>query len=513
MDKNFYITTPIYYPSGKPHMGHAYSSIVADIFARFKRLDDYNVLFLTGTDEHGQKIEKEAKKNNKDPKIFCDELSEKFKSLTKVLNLSNDDFIRTTEKRHYKSVLEIWNRLVKSGDIYLDKYSGWYSVSDEAFYDDEEIEDKNEKKISKTSGSTVEWVDEESYFFKLSAWTDKLLDHYKKNNEFILPTSRKNEVISFVKKGLKDLSISRTSFSWGIPVPNNSKHVIYVWLDALTNYISALNFPDTNNQKYKNYWPADVHIIGKDILRFHAVYWPAFLLAAKLPLPKRVFGHGWILSDEKKMSKSLGNILDPLEIINKYGIDQLRYYLIKEVSLGNDGNISMENLKNCINNDLANNYGNLCQRVFSFIKKNCKNKIPPHGNLEDVDKKLLNNLQNNLPNLIKLMEKQDLNEYIKQVIGFSFDANKYFNDLEPWAVKKSNPNRMNTILFTITQQIKNISILLSPIIPDSSKKIINIMNINDEEIKLKNILKFDLFNHNKELKNVEILFKKIENDN
>jgi len=346
MNKNFYITTPIYYPSGKPHMGHAYSSIVADIFARFKRLEKYNVLFLTGTDEHGQKIQKEAQKNNKDPKIFCDELSQTFRSLTKILNLSNDDFIRTTEKRHHDSVIEIWNRLVDSGDIYLDKYSGWYSVSDEAFYDEDEIEDNDGKKISKSSGSTVEWVEEESYFFKLSAWSKKLLEFYKKNPNFILPKSRNNEVIKFVEKGLKDLSISRTSFTWGIPVPKNKKHVIYVWLDALTNYISALNFPKIDDIKYKNFWPADVHIIGKDILRFHAVFWPAFLLAAKLPLPKRIFGHGWILSDDKKMSKSLGNILDPLEIIDKYGIDQLRYYLVKEVSLGNDGSISLENLKN-----------------------------------------------------------------------------------------------------------------------------------------------------------------------
>ena len=350
-------------------MGHAYSSIVADIFARFKRIEGFNVYFLTGTDEHGQKIQKEAEKNKKNPKLFCDELSETFRSLTKTLNLTNNDFIRTTEPRHFKSVNEIWKRLVKSGDIYLDKYSGWYSVSDEAYYDEDEIEERNGRKISKTSGSLVEWVEEESYFFKLSAWQKKLLEHYEKNKDFILPNSRKNEVKSFVEKGLKDLSISRTSFSWGIPVPENKKHIIYVWLDALTNYLSALNFPDTNDEKYKSFWPADIHIIGKDILRFHAIYWPAFLLAANLPLPKRVFGHGWILSDEKKMSKSLGNILDPMEIIKNYGIDQLRYYLIKEVSLGNDGSISMENLKNCINNDLANNYGNLCQRVFSFIKK------------------------------------------------------------------------------------------------------------------------------------------------
>ncbi len=513
MNKNFYITTPIYYPSGKPHMGHAYSSIVADIFARFKRIEGCNVLFLTGTDEHGQKIQKEAKKNNKDPKIFCDELSDKFRSLTKTLNLTNNDFIRTTEERHFKSVNEIWDRLIKSGDIYLDKYSGWYSVSDEAYYDNDEIEDKNGKKIAKTSGSIVEWVEEESYFFKLSAWQKKLLDHYKKNEKFILPQSRKNEVISFVEKGLKDLSISRTSFSWGIPVPDNKKHIIYVWLDALTNYLSAVNFPNTNDSKYKSYWPADVHIIGKDILRFHAIYWPAFLLASNLPLPKRIFSHGWILSNEKKMSKSLGNILDPIDIIDKYGIDQLRYYLVKEVSLGNDGSISMKNLKNCINNDLANNFGNLCQRVFSFIKKNCNNKIPKANNLESADKILIKNLKDNLSMMVNHINNQDLNDYIKKVINFSFEANKYFNDSEPWSLKRNNPKRMNTILFTIIEQIKNISILLYPIIPISTKKVLDTINISEDDILISNITKDNFLNHEKELKDLNILFRKIDDNN
>ena len=513
MNKNFYITTPIYYPSGKPHMGHAYSSIVADIFARFKRIEGFNVLFLTGTDEHGQKIQKEAEKNKKEPKLFCDEISETFRSLTKTLNLTNNDFIRTTEPRHFKSVNEIWKRLVNSGDIYLDKYSGWYSVSDEAYYDEDEIEEKDGIKTSKISGSSVEWVEEESYFFKLSAWQKKLLNYFEKNKEFILPQSRRNEVIRFVEKGLKDLSISRTSFSWGIPVPENKKHVIYVWLDALTNYLSALNFPDTNDKKYKSFWPADVHIIGKDILRFHAVYWPAFLLAAKLPLPKRVFGHGWILSDEKKMSKSLGNILDPIEIIQNYGIDQLRYYLIKEVSLGNDGSISMENLKNCINNDLANNYGNLCQRVFSFIKKNCNNKVPKTNNFKETDTKLINNIKDNIPKLIDLINKQNLNEYIKTVVNFSFEANKYFNDSEPWLFKQKNPERMNTILNTIVEQIKNISILLNPIIPIATRKVLNTINISDKDISIETIRKENIIDNNKELKNLDILFKKIENDN
>jgi len=512
-NKNFYITTPIYYPSGKPHMGHAYSSIIADVFARFKRLQEFNVHFVTGTDEHGLKIQREAEKNNKQVKEFCDELSKTFKDLTKTLNLSNNDFIRTTEKRHYESVNDIWNKLVKSGDLYLSKYSGWYSVSDEAYYDEDEIVEKNNKKISTSTGSIVEWVEEESYFFKLSAWEKKLINYYDENQEFILPSSRRKEVINFVKKGLKDLSVSRTSFSWGIRVPNNDKHIIYVWLDALTNYISALNYPNTEDPLYKKYWPASVHIIGKDILRFHAIYWPAFLMAAKLPLPKKIYGHGWILSDDKKMSKSLGNILDPLEIISKYGIDQLRYYLIKEVSLGNDGNISMENLKNCINNDLANNYGNLCQRVFSFIKKNSSNKIPKATSLKAEDEKLINNLKNNIPFLIELMDKQELNTYLKAVISYSFDANKYFNDSEPWSLKKNDVNRMNTILFTIVEQIKNISILLCPIIPISANKILDILNIKEDDRTIENINKLDILDTDLELKKAEILFKKIENDN
>ena len=510
---NFYITTPIYYPSGKPHMGHAYSSIIADVFARFKRLEGKNVYFLTGTDEHGLKIQREAEKNKKDTKFFCDEISLKFKELTKTLNLSNDDFIRTTEERHHNSVKAIWSRLLESGNIYLSKYAGWYSISDEAYYAEEETISVNGKKISKSSGSPVDWFEEESYFFKLSAWQEKLLDHYKKYPNFVSPKSRNNEIVQFVKSGLNDLSISRTSFKWGIQVPNNDKHIIYVWLDALTNYISALNFPDTENNLYKKFWPANVHIIGKDILRFHAVYWPAFLMAAKIPLPKKIFGHGWILSDEKKMSKSLGNILDPLDIIDKYGIDQLRYYLIKEVSLGNDGNISMENLKNCVNNDLANNFGNLCQRVFSFIEKNCNNKLPKPVKLEEDDSKLLDNLINKIPELVSDMDNQNLNDYIKKVVDLSFSANKYFNDLQPWALKKTNIERMNTILFTIVTQIKNISILLSPIIPLSSEKILDIMNLENDEKKLISINNTDIFKHDLKFKKISILFKKIENDN
>ena len=420
MDKYYYITTPIYYPSAKPHMGHAYSSIVSDVFARFKTIDGYKVHFLTGTDEHGLKIQRESENNKMDPLDFCNKISKTFKDLCKILNISNTDFIRTTENRHKISVQHLWKELEKSGDIYLSKYTGWYSVSDEAFYHENEIETKDGLKVSTISGSKVEWVEEESYFFKLSKWQNKLIEHYDKNPNFILPTSRKNEVVSFVKRGLKDLSISRKSFSWGIKVPSNDEHVIYVWLDALTNYISALRYPKTSNNLYKNFWPADVHIIGKDILRFHAIYWPAFLLAAKIPLPKRIYGHGWILSGEEKMSKSKGNILDPLEIIDNYGLDQLRYYLIKEVSFGNDGNISKGKLEDCINSDLANNYGNFCQRVTAFAEKNCDSTIPDKVEFNDQDKKLLDNFSDNINNLRNYINEQKLNSYLDFIVNSLF---------------------------------------------------------------------------------------------
>ena len=431
-NKNYYITTPIYYPSAKPHMGHAYSSIIADFFARFKRMQGYNVFYLTGTDEHGQKIERAAKENGKEPLAFCDEISQTFKDLTQTLNLSNNDFIRTTEERHKKSAKNIWNILEKKGEIYLSKYSGWYSVSDEAFYTDDEIEEVNGFKQCKISGSKVEWVEEESYFFKLSKWEKTLIKFYEDNPHFILPISRKNEVVSFVKGGLKDLSVSRKSFKWGIPVPTNDQHVMYVWLDALTNYLSALNYPNEKDELYKNFWPADLHVIGKDILRFHAVYWPAFLLAADIKPPKRVYGHGWILSGDQKMSKSKGNILDPIEIINTYGLDPLRYYLIKEVSFGNDGNISEEKLENCINSDLANNYGNLCQRVTSFCEKNMNSEISKDVNFVDEDLNLLSNYTDNFTKIVEYVDKQDINSYINFIVDQLFAANKYFNDQEPW---------------------------------------------------------------------------------
>ena len=511
MKNNYYITTPIYYPSAKPHMGHAYSSIVADFFARFKRISEHNVFFLTGTDEHGQKIQRAALEAKKDPLDFCNEISSNFKDLSAILNLSNDDFIRTTEKRHKMAVENLWNILEKKNEIYLSKYSGWYSVSDEAFYSENEIEDKDNVKVNKLSGSKVEWVEEESFFFKLSKWEKKLLEYYDKNPEFIRPESRRNEVISFVKGGLKDLSVSRKSITWGINVPSQKDHIIYVWLDALTNYLSAIDYPNIDTDKYKNFWPASVHIIGKDILRFHAVYWPAFLLAANLPLPKTIYGHGWILSNEEKMSKSKGNILDPLEIIDKYGLDPLRFYLLKEVSFGNDGNISKEKLENCINSDLANNYGNLCQRVISFNEKNLNLEIPKNIKFNNEDLNLLNRFKENYSKIENAINKQDINFYMNFLMETLFAANKYFNDQEPWN-KKNDLDRLNTIIYVSLELIRKISILMYPIIPKTSLKALNIFNIKEKDINFNSLINNEFLKQGMKINKINILIKKIIND-
>mgnify|MGYP001095078096 FL=1 len=512
MDKKFYITTPIYYPSAKPHMGHAYSSIIADFFARFKRIDGFQVHFLTGTDEHGLKIQRSAEKENVDPKQFCDQISETFRNLSKTLNLTNTDFIRTTEDRHKKTVQYLWNELLKNDDIYLSKYSGWYSVSDEAFYNEDEIEEIDDDKRSITSKSSVEWIEEESYFFRLSKWEKPLLEYYDNHPDFISPSSRKNEVVSFVKGGLKDLSVSRKSFSWGIKVPNDKDHVIYVWLDALTNYISALNYPDKNDKLFKDFWPASIHLIGKDILRFHAVYWPAFLLAAKIELPLKVYGHGWILSGDEKMSKSKGNILDPIEIIKEYGLDPLRYYLIKEVSFGNDGNISQERLEDCINSDLANNFGNLCQRVTAFAIKNCDSLVPKNIEFQNDDLIILNKYKDNLTNIRKKIDNQDINFYIEYIVNSLFEANKYFNDQEPWK-KKDDLTRLNTIVYTTLEIVRKISFLLFPIIPQSSLKALKIFDLSENDIILSTIENNEFLIKGNKINKIDILFKKIEKNN
>ena len=512
MDKNYYITTPIYYPSAKPHMGHAYSSIIADFFARFKRIDGYNVHFLTGTDEHGLKIQRAAEKNKLDPLKFCDEISQTFRNLSRTLNLSNTDFIRTTEERHKKTVQHLWSTLEKNDDIYLSKYAGWYSVSDEAFYGEDEITKKEDKMVAIQSNSIVEWIEEESYFFRLSKWQESLLEYYEKNPDFISPKAKKNEVISFVKSGLKDLSISRKSFSWGIKVPNNENHIIYVWLDALTNYISALNYPNIKDDLFKKFWPASLHLIGKDILRFHSVYWPAFLMAAKIPLPKKIYGHGWILSGDEKMSKSKGNILDPLDIIEIYGLDPLRYYLIKEVSFGNDGSISIERLEDCINSDLANNFGNLCQRVTAFAEKNCSSKVPKLTKFNDDDLLMLNKFTNNLSILREEIDKQNINFYINFIVSALFETNKYFNDQEPWK-KKNDKERLDVIVFTSLEMIRKISFMLYPIIPDSIKKVLTIFDMEIKDINFSSIGSHEYLKCGNTIKKIDILFKKIEKNN
>ena len=363
--QSYYLTTPIYYVNDKPHIGHAYTTLACDALARFKRLDGYDVMFLTGTDEHGQKVQKSAEAKGVEPKAFTDEVSQNFRDLTKVLDFTNDDFIRTTEPRHYAACQQLWNTLIENGDIYLGSYSGWYAVRDEAFYAESEIKDGKAP-----TGAPVEWVEEPSYFFRLSAYQDKLLEHYDANPDFVAPKSRFNEVKSFVKGGLLDLSVSRASFSWGVPVPGDEDHVMYVWLDALTNYMTAAGYAQEGGEvDYAKRWPADLHMVGKDILRFHAVYWPAFLMAANLELPKRVYAHGWWTNEGQKISKSLGNVIDPIEIADKYGLDQMRYFMLREVPFGNDGDFSHQAMVHRMNGDLANDLGNLCQRVLSMIFK------------------------------------------------------------------------------------------------------------------------------------------------
>jgi len=477
MKKYYYLTTPIYYVNDKPHIGHAYTSIACDVLARFKRLDGYNVKFLTGTDEHGQKVEKAAISKNKTPIEFADEISENFKSLTGLLNLSNDDFIRTTETRHKVASENIWKKLINNNHIYLDKYAGWYALKDEAFYSEKEITNGKAP-----TGAEVQWVEESSYFFDLSNWEEKLLNFYEENPDFISPSSRMNEVKSFVRGGLRDLSVSRTSFQWGIKVPNDNKHIMYVWLDALTNYLSAIGYPDTKNPSYVNFWPADLHMVGKDILRFHAVYWPAFLMAAELPLPKRIFAHGWWTNEGRKISKSDGNIIDPLEIINNYGLDQIRYFLLREVSFGSDGDFSKSALLARINGDLSNDLGNLCQRVISMIYKNCNGAVPNRcQNYFDEDKVFIEGFQNLYSKVRVEINNQSFHQALKLIWRAISSANKFVDEQAPWKLKNTNLSRMKDVLWILAECIRTISILIQPFMPSSADKILNQLSVSDNE--------------------------------
>ena len=511
MDNNsFFVTTPIYYVNDVPHIGHAYTSIACDVLARFNRLNNKNTIFLTGTDEHGLKMEQAAKKKNMDTKKFVDEMSMNFKKLTKILNLTNDFFIRTTDESHKKASQHIWKILEKNNQIYLDKYKGWYSISDEAYFNVDEISiDKKTKKKVAPSGHEVQWVEEESYFFKLSKWQGKLLDYYQKNPDFIGPESRKNEVISFVKNGLKDLSISRTTFSWGIQVPNNAKHVMYVWLDALINYLSAIGYPD---KKYKKFWPANVHIIGKDIIRFHAVYWPAFLLAADIEPPKRIFAHGWWTNEGKKISKSLGNVIDPNEIIKAYGVDTLRFFLLREVPFGNDGDFSKKSLQRRMNNDLANDLGNLVQRVLTIINKNLDGKLSKIKQIKENDKKIYEYPEELLKNIEKNYEKQEFHKVIENIWKLISRANKYVDESAPWQLIKDDRERAGDVLNILVIIIAKIAIFLAPIMPDISENILNKIGLSIKNLTMEDIGKDTFLNIDHIIKKPEIIFHKIDNE-
>lgn len=466
--KNFYITTPIYYANDVPHIGHAYTTLACDTMALYKRLLGYNVKFVTGTDEHGQKVEKAAAAAGIDPQAFVDKYSQTFRHLAKEMQVTNDDFIRTTEPRHKAAAQHLWNELLKNGQIYLGSYAGWYSVRDEAFYAESELINGKAP-----TGAAVEWVEEPSYFFKLSAWGDKLLEYYENHPDFIQPESRRNEVISFVKSGLRDLSVSRASFKWGVPVPNDPDHVMYVWLDALTNYLTVLGYPDINSDDFKDSWFEAVHVVGKDILRFHAVYWPAFLMAAGLNPPKKIFAHGWWTNEGEKISKSLGNTIDPIELIDTFGLDAVRYFLLREVPFGQDGDFSRQALINRYNSDLANAYGNLVQRVLSFIYKQCDGKVPQPAEYTDEDKELLKEADA-LPKILdQNMENFAFHKYADHIWQVIFKANQYVDIQKPWGLKNTDRERMETILYVLAETIRKIAVLTQPILPIASEKILD----------------------------------------
>jgi methionyl-tRNA synthetase len=466
--KPYYLTTPIYYVNDAPHLGHAYTTVACDALARFMRLDGRRVKFLTGTDEHGQKVEKSARAAGVDPQAFCDRVSKNFRDMTGLMNISNDDFIRTTEPRHVKGVQALWQELQRRGEIYLGRFAGWYAVRDEAFYDEGELVGGRAP-----TGAEVEWVEEENYFFRLSAWQDRLLKFYDENPDFIAPRARRNEVVSFVKSGLRDLSISRTSFTWGIPVPGDPRHVMYVWLDALANYITALGYPETKSGDFSTFWPADLHMVGKDIIRFHAVYWPAFLMGAGLAPPKRVFAHGWWTVEGEKMSKSLGNFIAPQQLVEQYGLDAVRYFMLRELPFGNDGDFSRRAVVNRINGDLANGIGNLAQRVLSIVNRNCEGRLPQPGPLAAADEALLDAARGLLERVRGDFAEQAFHralETLWQVVG---DADRYVNEQAPWALKKSDPKRMETVLYVLAEVIRQLAILVQPVVPGAAAKLLD----------------------------------------
>jgi len=476
MTQSFYITTPIYYVNGAPHIGHAYTSIATDVMARFKRLDGYDVFFLTGTDEHGQKVEKAAADAGVDPQTFTDRISADFRAMTDAMDVSYDDWIRTTEERHKASCAELWRRIARNGDIYLGHYEGWYAIRDEAFYDESELTTRPDGSRVAPSGAPVEWVREPSYFFRLSAFQDRLLALYEENPEFVAPSSRRSEVNSFVKGGLRDLSISRTTFNWGVPVPDAPGHVMYVWLDALINYITGCGFPEEKASRWR-YWPADVHVVGKDIIRFHAVYWPAFLMAAGLPLPKRISSHGWWGVEGEKMSKSLGNVVEPRKLAETYGLDQIRYFLLREKPFGSDGSMSHPAIVSRINVELANDLGNLAQRSLSLIARNCGGILPARGVPTEEDAALLA-AANALPDLVRTnVDRQTFHEGLEEIWKVIRSANGYIDRQAPWALNKTDKIRMGEVLRVLVDAIRVVATLLQPVMPTSMARMLDQLGV------------------------------------
>jgi methionyl-tRNA synthetase len=468
-----YLTTPIYYVNDVPHIGHAYTTLAVDVLARFLRLDGHDVHFLTGTDEHGLKIQRAAEAAGLAPQAFCDQVSARFRGAAEQLGFTHDDFIRTTEPRHRAAVQALWRRLADRGQIYLGSYAGWYAVRDEAYYAEDETEVVDGKRRALASGAEVAWVEEPSYFFRLSDWTDRLLAFYEANPDFIAPTSRRNEVISFVKRGLQDLSVSRTSFTWGVPVPDDPGHVIYVWLDALANYITAVGFPDTDSPMWKRWWPASLHMIGKDILRFHAIFWPAFLMAADLPPPRRLFVHGWWTIEGRKMSKSLGNAIDPLTISAKYGRDQFRYFLMRELPFGADGDYSHAMMVKRMNTDLANDLGNLAQRVLAMIAKNLAGRVPEAGAASDADQALLDAARALLPRVREQFTEQGFHRGLEAIWEVVSRANRYIDEQAPWTLRKTDAVRFGTVLVTLVEVIRHLAILVQPVVPDAAARLLD----------------------------------------
>ena len=477
----YYLSTPIYYVNDSPHIGHAYTSLACDVLARFMRLDGRDVMFLTGTDEHGQKVQKSAIAAGMEPQDFVDQVSERFRALGEVMGYSNDDFIRTTEDRHTRSCQELWRRIEANGHIYLGKYAGWYSVREEAFCTESEVTDGSDgAKVTVADGSPVEWVEEPSYFFRLSAWQEPLLEFYEKNPQAVAPQSRRNEVISFVSGGLNDLSVSRASLKWGIPVPDEPDHTMYVWLDALTNYISAAGFPDTDSSTWRTYWPADLHMVGKDILRFHTVYWPAFLMAAGIEPPTRVFAHGWWTNEGEKMSKSLGNVIDPHDIVARYGLDAVRYFLLRALPFGSDGDFSHRAIVGRMNDDLANDYGNLAQRVLTMINRNCGAAVPEPGTFTPADNALLGAAEALVETVRADLGAQSFHRaliHIWEVVG---QANRYVDEQAPWKLRKEDPPRMATVLYVVIETLRHLAVLTQPYMPASSGRMLDQLGVAED---------------------------------